>query len=252
MIQLTVAGDAESAARTTAERIVAAIEDARARRGVAHVSLAGGRTPARTYELLARMVRDWRDVHLWLGDERCVPRDDDDSNYKLVVDTLLSQPHDPPPTIHAWEGAADDPAAAAAAYERELRALLPGDPPQLDLALLGLGEDGHTASLFPDDPILEERERLCAAVQGTKPPFDERERLCAAVQGTKPPFDRLTMTLPLLRAARRAIVLAGGAGKAWAVSQVQAGPSTRIPASLLDVDGLEVELILDRDAAPAS
>jgi len=235
MIQLTVAGDAESAARTTAERIVAAIEDARARRGVAHVSLAGGRTPARTYELLARMVRDWRDVHLWLGDERCVPRDDDDSNYKLVVDTLLSQPHDPPPTIHAWEGAADDPAAAAAAYERELRALLPGDPPQLDLALLGLGEDGHTASLFPDDPILE-----------------ERERLCAAVQGTKPPFDRLTMTLPLLRAARRAIVLAGGAGKAWAVSQVQAGPSTRIPASLLDVDGLEVELILDRDAAPAS
>jgi 6-phosphogluconolactonase len=234
MIQLTVAGDAESAARTTAERIVAAIDEARAQRGVAHVSLAGGRTPARTYELLGRMVHDWRDVHLWLGDERCVPRDDPDSNYALVVDTLLSHPHDPPPTVHAWPGAHEDPAAAAEAYERELRRLLPGDPPQLDLALLGLGEDGHTASLFPDDPIL-----------------DERERLCAPVHGTKPPFDRLTMTLPLLRAARRAIVLAGGAGKAWAVSQMQAGPSHRIPASLLDIDGLEVELILDHDAAPA-
>lgn len=234
MIQLTVAGDAEAAARTTAERIVAAIDEARAERGVAHISLAGGRTPARTYRLLGRLVRDWRDVHLWLGDERCVPNDDKDSNYALLMDTLLAFPHDPPPTVHGWKGAAEDPAAAAQAYERELRELLPGDPPQLDVALLGLGEDGHTASLFPDDPVL-----------------DETERLCLPVHGTKPPFDRLTMTLPMLRAARRAIVLTEGAGKAWAVGQLQAGPSRRVPASLLDADGLEVELVVDHDAAPS-
>jgi 6-phosphogluconolactonase len=234
MFQLTVAGDADSAARTTAERIVAAIDEARAARGVAHISLAGGRTPARTYRLLGRLVGDWRDVHLWLGDERCVPNDDKDSNYALVLDTLLAQPHDPPPNVHEWKGAAEDPAGAAAAYEAELRELLPGDVPTLDVALLGLGEDGHTASLFPDDPVL-----------------DETERLCLPVHGTKPPFDRLTMTLPMLRAARRAIVLAEGAGKTWAVGALQAGPSRRVPASLLDADGLEVELILDHDAAPS-
>lgn len=234
MIQLTVAGDADAAARTTAERIVAAIDEARAQRGAAHISLAGGRTPARTYRLLGRLVSDWRDVHLWLGDERCVPLDDKDSNYALVVDTLLAYPHDPPPTVHAWRGADADPAKAAEAYEAELRAALPGELPTLDVALLGLGEDGHTASLFPDDPVL-----------------DERERLCVPVHGTKPPFDRLTMTLPMLRAARKALVLAEGAGKAWAVSAMQAGPSRRVPASLLDENGLDVELVLDHDAAPS-
>jgi 6-phosphogluconolactonase len=233
MIQLTVAGDADAAARTTAERIAAAIDDARSERGVAHVSLAGGRTPARTYRVLGRLVHDWRDVHLWLGDERCVPPDHEDSNYALIVDSLLAYPLDPPPTIHEWKGAAEDPAGAAAAYERELRSLLPGEPPRLDLALLGLGEDGHTASLFPDDPVL-----------------DEQERLCAFVHGTKPPFARLTMTLPMLRAARKTVVLAEGDGKAWAVGALMAGRSARIPASLLDHDSSDLELVLDRTAAP--
>lgn len=108
-----------------------------------------------------------------------------------------------------------------------------GAPPALDLVLLGLGEDGHTASLFPDDPLL-----------------GERERLCVAVHGTKPPFDRVSLTLPVLNGARRTVVLSAGPGKAWAVGAMLAGPTTRVPASLL-VDGVHVELIVDRAAAPA-
>ena len=236
MIELTVTDDAEAAARTCAERVAEVVDEARANRGAAHIALAGGRTPARTYELLGEHVSDWRDVHLWFGDERCVPLDDPDSNHALLMKTLLAPltaaGGGSAPYIHAVTGAAGDPAAAAAAYEQELRDVLGGDPPVLDLALLGLGEDGHTASLFPDDPLL-----------------DERERLCVPVHGTKPPFDRVSLTLPVLNAARRAVVLTAGPGKAWAVGAMLAGPSPRVPASLLAGD--HVELIVDRAAAPA-
>jgi 6-phosphogluconolactonase len=231
MIAMTVAEDPEAAARTTAERIAAAIAGARAARGVAHVSLAGGRTPARTYRVLPEHVSDWSDVHLWFGDERCVPLDDPDSNHALVAETLLAHQLVPAPHLHPVEGVDVSPNTAARDYERALRAAVPGDPPRLDLALLGLGEDGHTASLFPDDAVL-----------------DEQERLCVPVHGTKPPFERVTLTLPLLRAARQVIVLAEGAGKAWAIGAMLAGPSSRVPASLLaDAD---VELIVDRASAP--
>jgi 6-phosphogluconolactonase len=167
-----------------------------------------------------------------------VPLDDPESNHALVTRTLLDGlPGDrPPPTVHAVEDAGGgDPAAAAAAYERELRARLAGagGAPTLDLALLGLGEDGHTASLFPDDAAL-----------------DERERLCVAVHGRKPPFERVTLTLPALLAARAIVVLAVGAGKAWAAGATLAGPSRRVPASLL-AEGA-VELIADRPAAPVA
>lgn len=240
MIEITVTEDAEEAARTCAERLAEAIDEARADRGAAHVALAGGRTPGRTYELLGEHVDDWRAVHLWFGDERCVPLDDPDSNHRLVTATLLAalaaRGMDPP-LVHAVAGAAGEPAAAAADYERALRQEVPAGPsgvPALDVALLGLGEDGHTASLFPDDPAL-----------------DERERLCVPVHGTKPPFDRVSLTLPVLRAARRAVLLTAGAGKAWAVGAMLSGPSNRVPASLLaDGDGT-VELIADRTAAPA-
>jgi len=235
MIALTVAEDAEAAARTCAERVAAAIAAARRERGAAHVALAGGRTPARTYELLAGLVDDWSDVHLWFGDERCVPLDDPGSNHHLLARTLLARLPDgvSPPVVHAVEGAGGgDPPAAAAAYERALRAGIPGEPiPRLDFNLLGLGEDGHTASLFPDDPALA-----------------ERERLCVAVHGSKPPFERVTLTLPVLLAARAIVVLTAGTGKAWAVGAMLAGPSARVPASLL-ADGA-VELIADRASAP--
>ncbi len=238
MIDVTVVEDAEAAARTCAERLVAVVEAARAERGAAHVALAGGRTPERTYELLAELMPSWRDVHLWFGDERCVPLDAPDSNDAMLARTLLARlpAAADRPIVHAVAGAGDgDPAAAAAGYERELRAAIPGDPPQLDLALLGLGEDGHTASLFPDDVVA----------------LEERERLCIAVRGRKPPPDRVTLTLPLLRAARKAIVLTAGAGKAEAVAAMLAGPSAHVPASLLADGGGAAELIVDRAAAPA-
>lgn len=238
MIELTVTEDAEAAARTCAERIAEAIEDARRRRGIAHVALCGGETPARMYELLPEHVASWRDVHLWFGDERCVPLDDPESNHDLVVRTLLARiPADrPQPMVHAVTRAGDgDPPAAAAAYERALRDQVPGDPwPVLDVALQGIGPDGHTASLFPDDPALE-----------------ERERLVVAVHRRKPPPEGLTMTLPVLRAARTLLLLVAGAGKADAVRATLAGPSPHTPASLLG-EGATVELIADRAAAAAT
>lgn len=234
MIELTVTDDAEAAALQCAERIVAAVEQARAERAVAHVSLAGGSTPARTYELLADLMPDWRDVHLWFGDERCVPLDHPDSNHLLLVHTLLDRlPAATAPIVHRVKGAGDgDPSAVAAGYEAELRERVAGTPyPILDVVLLGLGEDGHTASLFPDDPVL-----------------DERERLIVAVRGRKPPPDRVTFTLPLLRAGRAIVVLTAGAGKAEAVAAMLAGPSPHTPASLLG-EGATVGLIADRAAA---
>ena len=235
MLELTIVEDAEAAARACAERVAAAIERARAERGVAHVALAGGRTPARTYELLASLLKDWRQVHLWFGDERCVPLGDPDSNDALLARTLLAAlpAARSQPMVHPVTGAGDgDPEAAAGGYERALRALVAGSPlPQLDLALLGLGEDGHTASLFPDDSAL-----------------DERARLCVPVHGRKPPFERVTLTLPVLRAARAIVVLTAGAGKADAVRAMRAGPSPHVPASLL-TQGASVELIADRAAA---
>lgn len=233
MIALTVAEDPTDAARLAAERIAAAIAAARAARGAAHIALAGGTTPGQTYRLLADVVPDWHDVHLWFGDERCVPLDAPDSNHALLQRTLLKATLDPPPYVHAVRDAGRDPVGAAAAYERELRAAVPGEPPHLDLALLGLGEDGHTASLFPENPAL-----------------DEHERLCVRVHGTKPPFERVTLTLPVLRAARRIVVLAVGSGKAWAAGAMLAGPSSRVPASLLA--DANVELLVDRDAAPST
>ena len=231
MIALTVVDDPAAAARLTAARLATAIQAARTKHGAAHIALGGGRTPAATYRRLAEIVDDWSNVHLWLGDERCVPLDDADSNYALVADTLLAHTVNPGPQVHPVSGADGDPATAAAAYERELRHALPGDPPRLDVAFLGLGEDGHTASLFPNDPALR-----------------ERERLCIPVQGTKPPFGRITLTLPMLRAARQIVVLALGSGKAWAVGAMLGGESERVPASLLAPG--EVELIVDRGAAP--
>ncbi len=238
MIELTVTDDAEAAARLCAERVAAALEQARAVRDAAHMALAGGSTPARTYELLAELMSDWRDVHLWFGDERCVPLDHPDSNHRLLTHTLLNRlpAGTTAPIVHPVTGAGNgNPAAAAADYEVELRERIAGTPfPVLDVVLLGLGEDGHTASLFPDDPVLE-----------------ERERLVVAVRGRKPPPDRVTFTLPLLRAGRAIVVLTAGAGKAEAVRATLAGPSARTPASLL-AEGATVELIADRAAAPSA
>jgi 6-phosphogluconolactonase len=219
MASLSVLPDAEAAARAAADRLIAAIERARSERGAAHIALAGGNTPRPAYEHLAAEVGDWHDVHLWFGDERCVPPDDPDSNYRMVRESLIEPAGIPADQVHRIEGE-KDPAASARAYGESL-------PDRLDLAFLGLGEDGHTASLFPGDPRLED-------------PAPARP-----VIASKPPPQRITLGLAVLRGARERVILAGGPGKKEPVSWVLRGPDPAYPASLVDPD-----LIIDEAAKP--
>jgi 6-phosphogluconolactonase len=225
--------DPEAAAEFTAGELVGLISSAQSERGTAHVSLAGGGTPGRTYELLADRGVDWRRVELWFGDERCVGPDHPDSNYRMVAETLLSRIELPTEQVHRMRGELG-PEPAAADYARVLGQRLgtgEGDLPRLDVCLLGLGEDGHTASLFPDAPELDVRGVPCVGVHNAP----------------KPPPERVTLTLDMLTRARRSLVLATGAGKAAAVAAVLKGPDRHFPASLLH--GAPAELIVDEAAA---
>jgi len=233
VIQLSVHPDPEAAATAAADRIAAGVAEAQSARGGAHVSLAGGTTPRRAYELLPARLVDPAHVDWWFGDERCVPPDDPESNYRLVAESLLAGAAIPPERVHRVHGE-DPPPVAASAYAQELALDVPageGGFPVLDVAVLGLGEDGHTASLFPGDTTL-----------------DVTDALVVHVVAVKPPPNRITLTLPVLRSAREVIILATGAGKRDAVSRVLAGPDPATPASLLaDAD---VTLVVDGEAAP--
>ncbi|HSZ70064.1 MAG TPA: 6-phosphogluconolactonase [Solirubrobacteraceae bacterium] len=277
MTHLTTLADPEAAAARAAQEIARALSEALERRGAAHFALAGGNTPRRAYELLAELLPDWSAIELWYGDERCVDPEDPESNHRLVVESLLARIRGAPPREHRMRGELGAEQAARA-YAVELREHVPptdarsspaeqpsalaeqrsvpagqrsvpagqrsapagGQPapsalPALDLALLGLGEDGHTASLFPGH----------AEVQ------DDSGALCLAVHDApKPPPDRGTLSMPVLRAARRSLLLVTGAGKADALAAVLAGPDPRVPASLLASGRLHV--IADDAAAPAA
>jgi 6-phosphogluconolactonase len=221
-IELLVLDDEEAAADATAERLADA-----ARAGL-EIALTGGSTPRRAYELAALREPDWGRAGAWWGDERCVPPDDERSNYRLARESLLDR-ISRPPRVHRIRGELD-PAEAADEYEREL-----GET-RLDLVLLGIGPDGHVASLFPEAPSLEERER----------------RVVAAEAGLEPFVPRVTLTLPVLCSARAVVFLVTGAGKAEAARAAFVDePSTRTPASLVRAaDGTSVA-ILDRAAASA-
>ena len=215
--------DAEAAARRGAEEVAAAIGDALGARGAAHVALSGGRTPARMHELLGPLVTSWRGVHVWFADERCVPPDDPESNARMVRETLDA----PGAVVHRIEGelGAEE---AAAAYERELGDVV------LDVAVLGLGEDGHTASLFPRHPALE----------NSDPPA---RRDVPVHDAPKPPPDRVSLSLPTLNGARQRLLLVTGAGKAGPLAGALGEPTPDVPASLLRREGLTV--VADADAA---
>jgi 6-phosphogluconolactonase len=235
MTSLTTVVDAEAAAARAASVITRLIDDARERRGVVHVALAGGETPRRAYELLAESIHDWDGVELWFGDERCVGPDDPESNYHMVAETLLAHAAIDPARVHRIPGELG-PYDAARAYAAELCEHVPRDEngtPVLDVVVLGLGVDGHTASLFPGGEELESQD-ICVAV--TRAP--------------KPPPERVTLSLPVLRAARHCVMLATGASKADAVAAVIAGPDRHVPASLLRAGRLE--LIVDDAASPAA
>jgi len=218
-IQLAVASDPEEAAVRAAAALAAA-----ARTGGA-ISLAGSNTPRRSYELLAAEPGiDWSQVHVWFGDERCVPPGDPESNYRMAHETLLSRIDIPEANVHRIRGE-DDPDAAAGAYSREIDGLA------LDLALLGLGPDGHTASLFPESPALQ-----------------VRDRLAVAVVASKPPPRRITLTFPVFERAASVLVLAPGESKAEAIAAVLRGPDRRYPASLLPPD--RTTILTDTAGAP--
>ena len=190
------------------------------------VVLTGGATPAPAYRLAAEAAPDWSAAEVWWGDERCVPPDDPRSNYRLAKENLLDRLAEPPRHVHRIRGELQ-PADAAGELDREL------EHAELDLLLLGLGPDGHIASLFPQSPQLEVEDR----------------RATSGPAGLEPWVDRVTMTLPTLRAARRIVVLVTGANKADAVAAAFASPVTReVPASLLRLAPVPVEVYADRAA----
>ena len=233
MPALSTHPDGEAAAQAAASLLAERIAAAQSARGVAHVSLAGGNTPRRAYELLGPLLGDPAAVEWWFGDERCVPADDPDSNFRLVAESLLRSAPIPAERVHRIAGELA-PEAGADTYAAELRRVVPAGAngvPTLDVAFLGLGEDGHTASLFPGDPSL-----------------DVRDRLAVPVVAVKPPPNRITLTLPVFHAARSVVILTTGSGKKDAVTRLLAGPDPQIPSSLLDPDTLT--LLLDEAAAP--
>lgn len=236
MHDIRIGDDPAAAARQAAERWVTAADEAIRARGAFHVALAGGSTPRLLYELLAtapwRRRIDWSATHLWFGDERAVPADHPDSNYRMANEALISHVESPGSRVHRIE-TERGPEAAAAHYDTLLRRLLPHEgadsTPRFDLILLGLGDDGHVASLFPDTAILEERAALAAAV--FVPKLDAW---------------RISLTLPTLAAGRHVAILVAGAAKADIVGRVHAGQAEEAPVRRLHG---RIEWFLDRAAA---
>jgi len=221
-VELVVARDADAAAQLAAERLASA-----ARAG-GHIVLTGGSTPRRAYELAAGLEPDWSRVEVWWSDERCVPPDDERSNYGMAAAALLGRLSAAPAAVHRMRGELGRDEGAAR-YEREL-----GDLARFDLVLLGLGPDGHIASLYPDQPTLDETERRAIGAEARLQPF----------------VDRITLTLPLLRAAREVLFLVAGADKAEAARRAFAGePSRATPGSLVRAIGGTTTALLDAAAA---
>ena len=239
--------DLESLSRAAAALLVKQANLAVAARGRFSVALSGGNTPRRTYELLAAPPlvdqAPWDRVHVFWGDERCVPLSDPRSNARMAKEAWLDRVPIPVGQIHPLN-CANDPAAAARQYEAQLREFFAGQPPIFDLVLLGLGDDGHTASLFPGLPVLAESQRWAAAV---------------SVPGQD--LYRVTLTAPLINQAAMVAFLVAGGAKAGVLREVLHGPPdpARLPAQLIQPHRGELRWLVDlaaagsiaRDASPS-
>jgi len=241
--EVIVVVDGSALARAAAERFARVVEHSVSERGEAFVALSGGSTPKQMGAILAREPYrsriPWDRVHIYWGDERWVPLGSPESNAGEAKRGFLDLVPIPLANVRAWDTEAETPGVAAAAYEALLRrdfSVAPRFLPRFDLVLLGMGDDGHTASLFPDTEALAERELL--AVANFVPKMDTT---------------RLTLTLPVLNAGREIIFLVGGPGKADTLEAVLAGEQTaaELPARLIQPappDG-KLTWLIDEDAA---
>jgi len=222
-----------------AEEIAHIAGEAICTHGEFRLCLAGGATPAATYELLATRFShsiDWSEVQFFWGDERCVPPDHPASNFAMAYRTLLASLPLRPEQVHRISGESA-PAEGAALYEQELKrafSLGAAEFPRFDLVLLGLGENRHTASLFPGNAAIGESRRLAVAVE---------------VDAEQP--NRITITPPVINSAQRVMFLVAGDSKADAVRDVIAGPRDpgRFPAQIVAPANGEIIWLLDRAAA---
>ncbi len=233
--------DFESLARAAAEHLIKLAREAIEARGCFAVALSGGSTPRGAYALLATDELagqlDWSCIHVFWGDERCVPPDHPDSNYRMARQALLDHVPLPAENIYRIRGELE-PEEAAAQYERTLRTFFSASPeqtvPEFDLILLGMGDDGHTASLFPGSAALHERNRWVVAS-------------CVDKLGAW----RVTLTPVVINSAANVTFLVSGAGKAESLRQVLTGPDQpdHLPAQIVKPDGARPLWMVDGAAA---
>ncbi len=238
-MDMRVFQDGDALSRAALDELLRIASDAVKERGRFAIALAGGHTPGKLYQMWGQpekreMRTPWERVHLFWGDERYVPHDDPASNYRMARESLIAHVPIPAENVHPMPTDAPQPEKAAEAYEAELRRFFRTGAPAFDLQLLGLGVEGHTASLFPGSPALEEKERWVAAV----------------VAPAKPP-QRLTLTLPVLNQARNTFFLVTGADKRAIITALR-GQSTEgsspYPVARVQPKG-PVVWFLDKEAA---
>ena len=230
--------DADALSRAALTELLRIMDDAVKERGRFAIALAGGHTPAKLYQIWAqgesRTRTPWDKVHLFWGDERYVPHTDPASNYRMATENLISQVPIPSANVHPIPTDLPEPEKAARAYESDLRAFFSGGTPAFDLQLLGLGVEGHTASIFPGSPALKEKERWVMAVEAP----------------AKPPR-RVTLTLPVLNSGRNTFFLVTGQDKREIIAALrgEADPSASpYPAARTQPTG-PVLWFLDKAAA---
>ncbi len=236
LLEIEVAPDAQALAKHALAHVVRIAKAAIRVHEQFNVALVGGSTPRGLYSLLAQERLDWDRVHFFWGDERCVPPDNIDSNYRMVYDALLNHIPVPPGNIHRIHG--ELPAKSAAReYETDLHLFFNADLPHFDLILLGLGTDGHTASLFPGTLAIQEEVHWVAPVSHHLPP--------------PPLVDRVTLTPIVINASANILFLASGADKARILAQVL-HPNSRskvLPAQLVAPTSGRVYWLVDQAAA---
>ncbi len=250
--EILICRDPDEVSLRAAELFARLADEAVSSTGRFAVALSGGSTPRALYTLLAgdpfRSRIPWSKVHLFWGDERCVPPDHPESNYRMVRETLLNRVPLPGENVHRMPAEQEDPNRGAAEYEQALKEFFgpvgasPPTPlrPRFDLILLGMGEDGHTASLFPGTAVLEETERLVTATD-----IQTQDRLPLQTR------HRLTLTVPVINNAAQIVFLICGGSKASVLKEVLEGDSQpkRLPSQLIQPRDGKLLFIVDRAAA---